>query len=86
MRGDIYDVLPLPVKISDEIRKQNPHFKPFVAVYFPAEMLAEMKWTDNMKLHLTIEKDGLKITANEPGIENFTTNELVYVPLDEDEW
>ena len=84
MLGDTYEVLPLPVKIGDEIRKQNPHFKPFIAVYFPDELLYEMKWSKDTRLKLVIEKDGLKIKPSDAG-EEFYTNELIYVPLDEDE-
>lgn len=35
MLGDTYDDLPPPIKISDEIGKQNPHIKLFVKIISP---------------------------------------------------
>lgn len=82
MTGDTYDVLPLPVEISEEIRKQNPHFKPFIAVYFPDELLKEKGWSKDTMLKLVVEKDGLKIKTNDSREIFSFTNELIYIPIE----
>lgn len=52
MINDQYDVLPLPVNLFGEVEKLDENIKPFVGVYFPAELLARMNWT--RKTPLTI--------------------------------
>lgn len=78
-----YDVLPLPTHIGSVIDKQNNRLKPFVAVYFPVEILNKMKWDRKARLTLSIEKGHLKIYQNDSGEEYFT-NELVYEPIEDE--
>lgn len=56
MATNHYDVLPLPVNLFGEYEKFDEDIKPFVGIYFPAELLAKMQWT--RKTPLTISVDG----------------------------
>ena len=56
MSTENYDVLPMPVNLFGEYEKFDEDVKPFVGVYFPAELLARMNWT--RKTRLTISPDG----------------------------
>lgn len=82
--SDNYDVLPLPVTLGSIRDKESQVIKPFVGVYFPVELLDKMNWTKDTRLTLTVEKEGLRIFADEnrePFI--FDTNELIY-EIDDD--
>lgn len=83
--SDLYDVLPIPTHLGSIIDKETQIIKPFVGIYFPAELLAKMKWTKDTRLSLAVEKDGLRIYADEsrdPFI--YDVNELVYVPVEDE--
>ena len=82
--SDIYDVLPIPTTIGKVINKQNNRLKPFVAVYFPKEILDKMHWDKKTRLTLSVEKNFLKISKNESREEECFTDELVYVPLEDE--
>ncbi|HRH44675.1 MAG TPA: hypothetical protein PKY82_23765 [Pyrinomonadaceae bacterium] len=58
--------------------------KPYVAIYFPDEILQKLKWTRETRLKLSIEKGYLKIEksdSDEPLYFDF--NDLTY-EMDED--
>ncbi len=83
---DYYDVLPIPVTLGGIYDKENNVVKPFVGVYFPAELLEKMKWTKETQLTLSVEKDCVKIFQAAPGREDYfiTTRELIYEPVEDD--
>ena len=83
--SDIYDVLPLPTHLGAIRDKESNLLKPFVAVYFPDEILNKMKWSRETRLILSVEKGFLKIEKVEDDRETFffETNELTYEPFDD---
>lgn len=83
---DYYDVLPIPVTLGGIYDKDKNVVKPFVGVYFPAELLEKMKWTKETRLTLSVEKDCVKIFQAEPGREDYfiKTRELTYEPVEDD--
>lgn len=85
MSSDNYDVLPIPVHIGSIIDKETNIIKPFVGIYFPAELLKKMKWNKETRLTLSVEKDCLKIVRDETRDEFiYDTNELMYIPIEEE--
>lgn len=65
MDDSTYEVLPLPVNLFGEIDKENEDIKPFVAAYFPAELLTKMGWTRKTPLNVTIDGETLIICKKE---------------------
>jgi hypothetical protein len=59
-----YDVLPLPVNIFRQL-EDEAEVKPFVAVYFPAELLDRMKWTRKTPLNLIVDGETLIISKKD---------------------
>ena len=59
--SDNYAVLPISTHLGEIRDKENNELKPFVAIYFPDEILKKMKWTRETNLLLSVEKDCLKI-------------------------
>ena len=87
MSAETYDVLPMPTHIGNIFDKHNNVLKPFVAAYFPEEILKQIGWTKKDNLKLSIEKGFLKIYKSdaEPDSDYFAvTNELTYEPLEDE--
>ena len=84
--ADLYDVLPIAVNPGGIVDKENMVVKPFVGVYFPAELLDKMKWSKDTRLTLSVEKDGVKIFQSAADREDYftTTRGLTYEPIDEE--
>ena len=61
---DQYDVLPLPVNLFEQPGNQV-NLKPFVAVYFPAELLEKMRWNRKTPLSLLIDGETLLISKKD---------------------
>ena len=83
---DYYDVLPIPVTLGGIYDKENNVVKPFVGVYFPAELLDKMGWKKETQLTLSVEKDCVKIFMAAADREDYfiTTRELIYEPVGEE--
>lgn len=62
--SDNFDVLPLSVNIFRHL-EDEAEVKPFVAVYFPAELLDRMKWNRKTPLTLIIDGENLVISKKE---------------------
>jgi hypothetical protein len=74
--------------IGGIIDKHNNIVKPFIAAYFPDELLTKMGWNKRTRLELTVEKGYLKIIKSEsddPAELYFDLGELTYVPLEDEE-
>lgn len=86
MSSDKYEVLPLPTHIGGIIDKNNNIVKPFIAAYFPDELLIKMGWDKKTRLELAVEKGFLKIFKSDSDPEElfYTTNELSYLPLEDE--
>ena len=61
--SDNYAVLPISTHLGEIRDKENNQLKPFVAIYFPDELMEKMKWTKETNLILSVEKDCLKIKS-----------------------
>ena len=88
MSSDKYDVLPIPTHLGSVVDKKENRIKPFIGIYFPAELLEKMKWTENTQLTLAVENGFLKIYQDKEREEIFIYDEpgeLVYVPIGEEQ-
>ena len=64
---DHYDVLPIPVSFSGIVDKAGQVIKPFIGIYFPAELLIKIKWNAGTGLTLSVEEEDLKISRTADG-------------------
>lgn len=62
--SDSYDVLPLPINIFNHLEAEA-EVKPFIAVYFPADLLERMHWNKKTPLNLIIDGETLIISKKE---------------------
>jgi hypothetical protein len=79
MPDDSYDVLPLPVNLFGEVEKTDEDIKPFVGVYFPAELLARMNWTRKTPLEISVDGDCLLICKKDLEYEIEEIEEPTYI-------
>jgi hypothetical protein len=79
MPEDNYDVLPLPVNLFGEVEKLDENIKPFVGVYFPAELLARMNWTRKTPLEISIDGECLMICKKDLKYEIEEIDEPTYI-------
>jgi hypothetical protein len=77
--SEVYEVLPLPVNIFSQIEQSADEIKPFIAVYFPADLLSKMKWTKKTLLIVTIDGDNLVISKKELQYEYKPESEPKYI-------
>jgi hypothetical protein len=79
MESDNYDVLPLPVNLFGEYEKLDEGVKPFVGVYFPAELLARMNWTRKTPLSISVDGECLIICKKDLEYEIEESDEPTYI-------
>lgn len=61
---DSYDVLPLPINIFRHLENEA-EVKPFIAVYFPADLLERMNWNRKTPLNLIVDGETLIISKKD---------------------
>jgi hypothetical protein len=76
--AESYDVLLLPVNIFRQL-EDEAEVKPFVAVYFPAELLDRLNWTRKTPLNLSIDGETLVISKKELEYELDPEAEPTYI-------
>jgi hypothetical protein len=79
MSDENYDVLPLPVNLFGKVEKLDQEIKPFVIVYFPAELLAKMNWTRKTRLSISIDGECLIICKKDLEYELEEIDEPKYI-------
>lgn len=76
--SETFEVLPLSVNIFRDL-EDEAEVKPFVAVYFPAELLEKMNWTRKTPLTLSIDGVNLVISKKELEYEFEPEEEPTYI-------
>ncbi|HQU83883.1 MAG TPA: hypothetical protein PKY59_12185 [Pyrinomonadaceae bacterium] len=77
--SEVYEVLPLSVNIFNQIETSADEIKPFIAVYFPADLLSQMNWTKKTPLIVTIDGSNLIISKKELQYEYEPEPEPTYI-------
>lgn len=69
MLKDQYDLLPFPTKLDKVFQKNRLNLKTHAMAYIPEELLAEMGWSRESRLVITVEKGYLRIDKTEGEID-----------------